>query len=811
MSEEKASIIREHLLNPKIRQELLTTLVGQLPFVIYSIDADGYFTFSEGMGLERLGLKPGEAVGQSVFEMYKDNPDVLHYIKSTLEGNEESYETTVNGVVYTNIHTPLYDEEGNVSGMTGVSFDVTDQKRAQEVIKRSESRFKTLFNSAGDAIFLMDHQVFIDCNPATLKIFGCAQGDIVGQTPYRFSPSHQPDGESSEVKAKYYINEALEGRPQFFEWRHIRLDGTPFDAEVSLNRLDVGGEVLIQAIVRDITERKQVEEENKLLALVANHTTNMVVVADGKGKIQWVNQGFTKITGYTLEEVQGKSPGSILQGPASDPKVVRFMHDQVVHEKGFKDVEIINYHKDGTPYWVSIEVQPIRNKQGKVFQYIAIESDVTEKKETQLALMEREQKFRNLVNQSPLGVIEWDLDFRVREWNRAAEKIFGYTREEALGRLATDLILDDDLVPLIENVWDAVVRQTGGSHNRNKNKRKDGVHIMCEWYNSPLINKEGKTTGVVSMVEDISYRLKAEKALKESELRFRQIVQSSPMGIFMFESDKEDHLVLIEANDAAEKMLKKGGESRVGLVLEKAFPEWESAGLLQNLRKVAGLGTPSFLREITFNGQVIQGTFQVTAFQAGYRRVAVMLLDITAKRRAEEALKNKNKELMKINAELDRFVYSASHDLRAPIASLLGLIRVIRMEKERKQQMTLLDLQEKSLQRLDQFIQEIVNYSRNSRLELKPEPVDFDQELKDTVEHLHFMENMKRIRTHIVVEQEVPFKTDIGRLRVVLNNLISNGVKYADLHKEDPYLDIRVKANENEAEIIIEDNGEGIA
>lgn len=120
--------------------------------------------------------------------------------------------------------------------------------------------YQALFESASDAIFLLREDAFVDCNPRTTEIFGYARSELLGQPPYAFSPPVQPDGESSEAKARSRIAAASAGQPQRFDWRHLRKDGSALDAEVSLSRVRIEDEDLVLAIVRDVTAQRQTEE-----------------------------------------------------------------------------------------------------------------------------------------------------------------------------------------------------------------------------------------------------------------------------------------------------------------------------------------------------------------------------------------------------------------------------------------------------------------------------------------------------------------------------------------------------------------------
>ncbi|MCI4669781.1 MAG: response regulator [Bacteroidia bacterium] len=146
----------------------------------------------------------------------------------------------------------------------------------------------------------------------------------------------------------------------------------------------------VSLTLSDITQKKQNEERLEFLSLVANNTDNGVVIADRHGKIEWINNGFTKITGYQLNEVIGKKPGSILQGPKTNPETVRTIRAKIKSKKPFSQ-EILNYNKNGEPYWVTMHITPILDEEGEISRLIALESDVTQQKEYELALKEAKE------------------------------------------------------------------------------------------------------------------------------------------------------------------------------------------------------------------------------------------------------------------------------------------------------------------------------------------------------------------------------------------------------------------------------------
>lgn len=173
-------------------------------------------------------------------------------------------------------------------------------------------------------------------------------------------------------------------------------------------------------------------------------------------------------------------------------------------------------------------------------------------------------------------------------------------------------------------------------------------------------------------------------------------------------------------------------------------------------------------------------------------------------------LEKQNEELIKVNAELDKFVYSVSHDLRAPLASLLGLITLFKNETDPKEIKDNLRLQELCVKKLDFFIHDIIDLSRNSRLDVREHQIDFEVLINEIIDNQRFAEVNQETEKKIEIVQLEEFKSDYQRIYVILNNLITNAFRYSDQRKEKPYIKVYVRVDFDQVDISVEDNGIGI-
>ena len=167
-------------------------------------------------------------------------------------------------------------------------------------------------------------------------------------------------------------------------------------------------------------------------------------------------------------------------------------------------------------------------------------------------------------------------------------------------------------------------------------------------------------------------------------------------------------------------------------------------------------------------------------------------------------------ELQKVNFELDNFVYHASHDLRSPLRSILGLINILRIETNEKHKENVVDMIEGSIKRLDNLVMDLLSMSRNNRINDSHVAINFMNEINYSFTNFYHVADTQDLHISTQVNHRFPFMSDVTRIRIILNNLISNAIKYRSYKRERSFIHINICVTEKEATFAIEDNGEGI-
>ena len=267
------------------------------------------------------------------------------------------------------------------------------QLQAEEALRRSETKFRTLYDSTSDAVMLLDQKGFFDCNQATLAMFGCAtREEFCTRHPADMSPLMQPDGTDSLTLANQRIATAMEKGSDHFEWMHKRADtGDLFPAEVLLGAMELDGKRVLQAVVRNISERKRMEEKLRQLSLAVEQSPASIVITDPAGDIEYVNLKFVQVTGYTLAEVLGKNP-RVLKSGDKGPEAYQGLWQTITEGKEWRG-EFHNKKKNGELYWESASISPIRDLAGRITHYVAVKEDITARKQTEA---ERTQLIQDL-------------------------------------------------------------------------------------------------------------------------------------------------------------------------------------------------------------------------------------------------------------------------------------------------------------------------------------------------------------------------------------------------------------------------------
>ncbi|MBX7246378.1 MAG: EAL domain-containing protein [Candidatus Sumerlaeaceae bacterium] len=478
------------------------------------------------------------------------------------------------GLVVIMHDSPLKTIKNNVSVVEIFASRISAELERQQVIhdlETSEERYRALIENLKDGIYLryVDSGVPIYMNSTFVEMFGYTMSELEA---IPLASLWAPEERSIALEKQKRITKGEIVAPYIIT--AVRKDGSRFVAEISPLLVNYKGSKCVQGVVRDITDRQRVENERRTLARLSTRLTAADSVADivegvreeGEQLLNWDAHYFAvqepDSDQYLILSFVDTEDGRRTIYPGTEHPIERVRSnlravmegEPVLINRTMAEMGTADLGQFGTKrVSASLMFVPVRSVHGvigvlsaqsytpnlydeedlRLFLRVAdIVSPALERVRAEEAVRQSDQKLSILFQQTPLGVIRWDMKFCVVEWNPAAEKIFGFTKEEAMGRHAAEFLIPDDSRPQVDKTWRDLLNNRGGFRSRNENLSKSGRRIHCEWYNTPLIDNRGKVIGVASMVQDVTEATVTEHALRESEERYSLAVQGANDGIW---------------------------------------------------------------------------------------------------------------------------------------------------------------------------------------------------------------------------------------------------------------------------------------
>jgi PAS domain S-box-containing protein len=334
-------------------------------------------------------------------------------------------------------HLQLHNMQKNLEELVRERTEKLRESQAE--VRESEIKYRTLFESSTDPIILLDGKNIFDCNLATLQLFDCPDREQFLNSHFAdWSPEVQPHDRLSKEAADEAIAVAFREGSNFFEWTHKRANGEQFIAEVLFSAMKIDDQALIQATVRDITERRQMEEERILLNRAIEQMSEVVVITDANAVMQFVNPAFECHTGYSREEAIGRNL-NILQSGKHSSGFYKKMWDTLLSLKPWHG-HLINKKKDGTLTEEKVTISPVVSSEGRITNFVAVQRDVT--KEVSL-----EKQLRQAVKLEAMGTLASGI---VHDFNNILSAIIGFG-ELAQIELPRDHPVREDLEKIVES------------------------------------------------------------------------------------------------------------------------------------------------------------------------------------------------------------------------------------------------------------------------------------------------------------------------------------------------------------------------
>ena len=744
---------------------------------------------------------------------------------------------------------PIKDDQGKVFGVVLVFRDISEKKRAQ----RAQRQLAAIIESSYDAILSEDLEgTILTWNRAAEIIFGYKASEIIGRPISILVPTDYDD-ETTTIRNRVLRGEGIEQ----FETMRRRKDGSFIDVSLTASPVkdDAGKTIGISKVARDITAKKRAETESAYLAAIIESSDDAIIGKTLKSVITSWNKAAELMFGYTAAEAIGQLIYLIIpEGRRGEEAEIL---ERLRRGERIEHFETVRRKKDGTLVDVSLTISPIKDAKGNVIGASKIARDITFRKGAERA----SARLAAIVQSSDDAIVSKTLDGIITSWNRAAEKMFGYTAEEAIGRQVY-LIIPTERHDEEADILARLRRGEQIEHFETVRRKKDGTLIDVSLTISPIKDAQGNIVGASKIARDITAHKKASQQLEESlqtleiinrvgqtissELDLQNVVQTltdaataltgAAFGSFFYNvlDERGASYMLYTLSGVPRKHFEDFPMPRATDLFGPTF-RGEGVMRIDDVKKDPryGKNSPYFgmphghLPVTSYlavpvrsrSGDVLGGLFfghpKPGVFSERHEQIVVGLAGQAASAmdnaRLYDAMRKAHSEAATANRLKDEFLATVSHELRTPLSAILGWARMLdtgQLDDESRNKAVETIVRNAVAQ--GQIIEDILDVSRiiTGKLRLEISPVDIGRIVADAVDSVRPTAEAKGVRLQKVLDTRGNIiRGDSHRLQQIMWNLLSNAIKFTP---KGGRVQVTISRIDSRVEIVVNDTGQGI-
>ncbi|MCD6081586.1 PAS domain S-box protein, partial [candidate division WOR-3 bacterium] len=694
--------------------------------------------------LSKLGLPP--EVEEHIIKKY----NLKSYIAIPIKAGEE-----VLGVASVMLHECkefTEDELKLLSVFTEQAALAITRARMYDMVKESEKKYRVIFESTGTAMMMLEEDTTISMvNAEFEKLSGYSRAEIEGKMSWTVFV-HPDDVE--RMKRYHYERRKKRGKaPRNYEFRFIDRHGNLKHMYITVSMIP-GTKQSIASLI-DITKLKRTEEELKnrkeFLQTILDNTPDLIFTVRKDGTIGFTNKRLKDILGYEPDEAKGRHFLDAIPKELH-PYMQKKWKEIQKGIPGVYETKVIK--KDGSIVDCLVSHAPLKGTN----EYVAILKDISEYKRIQRELELRKAYLENLINHAPVATITQDNRGKVCEWNAAAEKLFGYKADEAIGKPLDDLIAKFDLDTLKEatSYTQELLNGKPITQVETIRFRKDGTPVNVVMSATPIVMND-KVVGVIATYVDITNRVKLERALHESEERYRKLVEAIDEGVCLLYKNE-----IVFSNPAFEKLT---GYTKNELRLRDIHD------ILPHYDELLSKSTSECEAKVItkFNTErIVKVT--LSPIKLGNKKFTLLTLhDITPQKEADRIK--------------SAFIANISHDIRTPLASAKEAISLVLdgvVGELSDAQRRFLSIAIENIDSLNSLLNELLEVSKleSRKLSYEYKLVTIEPIIEKVIESQSPIANRKHIEIVKNLNPTPAIYADPTCIRRVVFNLLSNAIKF---------------------------------